>query len=135
MHFAAYAGDSLISYAATICLALDHAGARYQVGGLGNMFTFPPYHRQGYARRVLALATEHLVAHSGADIAILFCDPDLAPFYRAGGWEAVAAPTYIRAAGEQQLLAASTMMLYISGRGQQARSAFAAAPLILDSAW
>lgn len=40
-HFAAHQGDSLISYAATIRLELEHSGAGYQVCGPSNMFTFP----------------------------------------------------------------------------------------------
>jgi hypothetical protein len=60
MDFAAYEGDSLISYAATIRLELDHAGERYEAGGLGNMFTFPPYRREGFGRQVLDLATGNL---------------------------------------------------------------------------
>jgi hypothetical protein len=39
IHFAASEGDTLLSYAAILRLALAHAGADYAVAGFGNMFT------------------------------------------------------------------------------------------------
>ena len=64
VHFVAAEGDSLISYASLLRLSLDHAGTVYEVYGFGNMFTFPPYRRQGYGRRVLELATDFIRLNS-----------------------------------------------------------------------
>ena len=35
---------------------LDHAGQTYDVAGLGNVFTFPPYRREGFGSRVVDAA-------------------------------------------------------------------------------
>ena len=78
--------DLLLSYAATFRLRIAHAGEEYEMGCLGNVFTYPGSRRQGYGRRVVGAATRH-IRGSGADVAALFCAPDLESFYAASGWE------------------------------------------------
>jgi hypothetical protein len=134
VHFVAAEGDSLISYAAVLRLALDHAGTTYDVYGFGNMFTFPPYRREGYGRQVLDLATRFIL-QSDVDVAILFCGPGLEPFYAASGWETVRSPTYVGSPGHAHLHDALKMMLFVSAKGKAGKVAFATEPLTIEEAW
>jgi GNAT superfamily N-acetyltransferase len=134
VHVAASEGDALLSYAAAIQLTLTHASERYAVYGFGNMFTFPPYRREGLGRAVLDQASR-FIRESGVDLGLLFCDQALAPFYAASGWVPVQAPTYVGPAGHQHRHDALTMALYVSDRGMQGRDRFDAQPLSVDEAW
>ncbi len=120
VHFAASEGDALISYAAILRLTLAHAGANYAAYGFGNMFTFPPYRREGHGQRVLECATAY-IRNSDVDIAILFCDAHLETFYARCGWEAIRSPTYVGPAEAQHEHPASKMMLFLSEKGQAQR--------------
>ncbi|MBN1815491.1 MAG: GNAT family N-acetyltransferase [Anaerolineae bacterium] len=132
--FVASKGDSLISFASTLQLDLDHAGASYKVCGFGNLFTFPPYRCQGYGKRVLELATD-FIKRSQVDVAILFCDPALEPFYAACGWEAALAPTRVGSPDEYELLQASRMMLFVSEKGKKGEMDFETHPLYIEWHW
>lgn len=134
VHFAAAEGDSLISYAAALPLTLEHAGAAYRVYGFGNMFTFPPYRREGHGRRVLECATR-FIRQSESDLALLFCDPALEPFYAACGWKALRAPTYVGPPGQLHQHEALTMALFVSDTGAAGRAAFDGEPLTVVEAW
>ena len=134
VHFAAAEGDSLISYASVLSLGLEHAGAAYRVYGFGNMFTFPPYRREGHGRRVLERATDFIRA-SEVDLALLFCDPALEPFYAARGWEALRSPTYVGRPGQLHEHDVLKMGLFVSEAGAAGRAAFAGEPLAVAEAW
>jgi GNAT superfamily N-acetyltransferase len=134
VHFVAAEGDSLISYASLLQLGLDHAGTVYAVYGFGNMFTFPPYRRQGYGRRVLELATD-FVKRSDVDVAILFCDPQIEAFYAACGWEVIPAPTRIGTSASYRVHEGARMMLFVSDKGRQGKLDFEKQPLYVEWPW
>ncbi|HEU4327590.1 MAG TPA: GNAT family N-acetyltransferase [Roseiflexaceae bacterium] len=134
VHFAVAEGDSLISYAAALRVTVEHQGAIYRVYGFGNMFTFPPYRRQGYGRQVLNLATRHILA-SDVDLGILFSAPGIEPFYAADGWEQIESPTYVGRPGHERIQDAPKMALWVSEAGRRARSAFVSAPLRVAESW
>lgn len=94
VHFVVTEGETSISYAATICLTLEHANRSYKVCGLGNVFTFPPYRGEGNGHKVLKLAT-NAIKQSDVDLAILFCDPRRVSFYTLKGWISTLSPTCI----------------------------------------
>ncbi|GAB4204173.1 MAG: hypothetical protein OHK0022_29070 [Roseiflexaceae bacterium] len=134
VHFVVAEGESLISYAAVLRLALEHQGATYQVYGFGNMFTFPPYRRRGYGRQVLELATRFILA-SDVDLAILFSAPGVEQFYSASGWELVDSPIYVGPPGQERVHQAAKMMLWVSNTGKRAKAAFIDAPLRIAESW
>lgn len=134
VHFVAAEGNSLISYASAFRLTLDHADTAYEVYGFGNMFTFPPYRRRGYGRRVLELATD-FIRRSDVDVAILFCDSQLEPFYAACGWEGVPSPTRIGTQADYEVHEGSKMMLAVSEKGQRGKLDFAEQPLYVEWPW
>ena len=124
-YFALVSGDMLISHAAAIEVELEHAGERYRVGGLGNVFTFPAFRERGYGRRVVDAATQHILA-SQADVAALFCGPRRVAFYERSGWRTVPPPPGSEGA---------RMMLFVSERGRAARAAFDAEPFQVADEW
>jgi GNAT superfamily N-acetyltransferase len=132
--FVAAEGDSLLSFASTFQLDLNHVGADYKVCGFGNMFTFPPYRGQGYGRRVLALATDHIEC-SEADVAMLFCEPALEPFYATCGWEITPSPTRIGLPDSYEHHQTSRMMLFVSDRGRKGKADFEIKPVYVEWPW
>ncbi len=134
VHFAVAEGDSLLSYAAVLRVAVEHQDASYRVYGFGNMFTFPPYRRRGYGRQVLDLATRYILA-SDVDLGMLFSAPGIEPFYAAAGWEQLDSPTYVGPPGQERLQQAAKMALWVSDAGRRAGDAFASAPLRIAESW
>ena len=134
VHFVVTEGETLISYAATIGLTLEHANHSYKVCGFGNMFTFPPYRREGNGHKVLKLATD-AIKQSDVDVAVLFCDPSVAPFYSLEGWISELSPTYIADGDKYEVYDEQRMMLFISDKGKQGRSDFQQQPVYVDWAW
>jgi hypothetical protein len=134
VHFVAAEGDCLLSYAAVLRLSLDHAGSTYNVYGFGNLFTFPPYRREGYGRRVLDLAS-HFIMQSDSDVAILFCDGSLEAFYRTSGWEVIGSSTYVGSPEHKHVHNALKMMLFISEKGKAGKMAFTTEALTIEEAW
>ncbi len=134
VHVAATEGDTLLSYAAMIRLNLEHAGTTYQAYGFGNMFTFPPYRREGHGRAVLNLATQYIL-RSDVDVAILFCDPPLEPFYAVYGWTTTQSPTYVGTPDQHEEHHVSRMMLFVSDKGKQNRAAYDVHPLYVEDSW
>jgi GNAT superfamily N-acetyltransferase len=134
VHFVAAEGDSLISYSSVFRLSLDHAGTAYEVYGFGNMFTFPPYRRQGFGRRVLELATD-FIRRSDVDVAILFCGAQLESFYAACGWEVVPSPTRIGTPDDCAVEEGSKMMLAVSDKGRRGKQDWMEQPLYVARPW
>ncbi len=135
VHFVAAEGDSLIGYASIFRLNIDHAGTRYGIYAFGNMFTFPPYRKQGYGKQILKLATD-FIKNSDVDAGILFCESNVEAFYTAHGWETARATARKGTADDyeehEQIL---TMILYVSEKGQEGKSKFDEQPLYVKWLW
>ncbi|HLO13951.1 MAG TPA: GNAT family N-acetyltransferase [Anaerolineales bacterium] len=134
VHFALAEGESLISYAAILEFSLNHCGNTYRGYGLGNMFTFPPFRKQGYGSQVLQAATR-FIQTSTADIGILFCHPTLEPFYAAQGWQTTASQTRLGQPDHFQVYDSSRMMLFISEKGLANQKDFDRQPIYVDWPW
>ena len=134
VHIVVTEGDTLISYAALLRLQIPHRDTIYEMYGLGNMFTFPPYRRAGYGRQAVAAATAY-IRGSSVDVGILFCDESLARYYGANGWERMVTPTYIGVPNAANEHKAVKMMLFVSDKGQHGRTAFADEPLYIEQPW
>ena len=135
VHFAVVEGEALLGYAAIMRLLIRHADEEFDTWGLGNVLTFPPYRRRGYARQVVGAATAHIDG-SAADVAILFCIPGNVPFYAASGWTALAgARTLVGPADTKQESDLSRMMVFVSDKGKAARRLFAERPLRVAETW
>ena len=135
VHFVVTEGDTLISYAATIRENIEHTNRSYKVCGLGNVFTFPPYRREGNGSKVVELAT-NTIKESEVDVAILFCDRLNAPFYAKAGWISTSSPTYItHSKNDHEIHDEQRMMLFISDKGKQGQRDFEQQPVYLDWTW
>jgi hypothetical protein len=134
VHFVAAEGDLLVSYASIICLNVEHAGRSYTAYGLGNMFTFPSFRREGHGTQVLELATD-FIKRSDIDISILFCDPKREYFYTKHGWKVTRSPTRVGVPDQYKTHDLSRMMLFVSEKGRRRRMDFEEQPVYVDEPW
>jgi predicted acetyltransferase len=79
-------GEVLLSYADVVRAEATVGGRPVEVRGLSNVFTFPPYRREGHASAILDAARQ-LIETSDAHVGILFCEPELETFYSDHGWQ------------------------------------------------
>ncbi|MBI3973852.1 MAG: GNAT family N-acetyltransferase [Chloroflexi bacterium] len=135
VHFALVLEDLLISYAAVIEMTIGHTGETVRLFGLGNVFTYPSFRKQGYGSQVVTAATQYIQS-SAADVAALFCEPNLAGFYAKAGWQEIHGVTIFTGKGGLPTASAATrMMLFVSEKGRSGRGAFESAPLSLQHGW
>jgi len=120
-------GEVLFSYAEVLAVVGRRAGEPVNVLGLSNVFTFPPYRREGHASEIMRTVRE-LINASDAELAILFCEERLEVFYAARGWQP-APPDSIRAPGT----APRTMVRAGRAVGSELAAWLAAAPIMLDT--
>lgn len=91
----------LVSHLSLTELTIKLDDAEYQVGSIGSLFTVPDRMGEGLAGRLMKYAEDFLLQHSQFPIAMLFCLPDLVPFYELRSWRRVEVPvTLEQASGE-----------------------------------
>jgi hypothetical protein len=61
-------------------------------GAIGGLFTARPEMRQGFANLIMDRAEEFIFRDLGVDLGILFCLPELVPFYARRRWALVGVP-------------------------------------------
>jgi hypothetical protein len=122
-------GEVLLSYAEVLSATGTRAGEPVNILGISNVFTFPPYRREGHASALMA-AVGQVIGDSNAEVAILFCENELEPFYAARGWR-VAAAGSIQTPGR----APRAMVRPGPARGARPLVGITAAPLKLDMQW
>ena len=134
IHIAATEGDVLLSYATLVQFDQAQDGTRYRTLGLGNVFTFPPYRREGLGRQVIDTATR-VLERSDADIGALLCERRFIPMYAAAGWIAADAPTFEGTPDDAKRLEAVRMLVFVSAAAQRARAALLGHPLYVAEQW
>jgi GNAT superfamily N-acetyltransferase len=122
-------GDVLLSYAEVLRITAVRAGRPVQLRGLSNVFTFPPYRGNGHASAIIETAGKFIDA-SDAEMAMLFCDDALVPFYRARGWQLCAASSVAAPGTAPATMARPGPALQVPLSGW-----LAAAPVLLDARW
>lgn len=121
----------LISHAEVNWRLLEHARQTFKVYGVSAVFTYPAFRQAGYGRQVVRAATDYIRA-SDADLALLFCQPALVPFYGQAGWEAPAgAIIHYGDADYPHTEQGATCMLFVSDHGRAARPAFTTQPVYI----
>ncbi len=128
-HLARTDGDVLLSYADVVSDQVTVAGQRINVLGLSNVFTFPPYRNEGHASEIVRAAGRQIDA-SGIDLALLFCEERLQPFYRAHGW--LPAP---QGGVRSEIPAPGAMVRAVSLRGAGIVGELATAPVVVSAPW
>jgi GNAT superfamily N-acetyltransferase len=134
IHFVVAEGDTLLSYGTLLKTHLTHAGSDYRVYGFGNLLTFPPFRRRGHGGQVLQAATK-FIQQSDVDVAILFCDPQLDPFYAARAWVPTYSPTRLGKPDQYEDYSPLRMMLFVSEKGRGSKADFETQPLYIDEPW
>ena len=118
-------GDVIVSYAGVVWGHIEHAGERFKVYGLSSVYTFPVYRRKGLGSQVVRRATVELEQAGDGDLGLLFTMPELEPFYRRAGWQAMPGMTCLIGDPARPVpYDAFVMMLFLSARGQRHRPAF-----------
>jgi GNAT superfamily N-acetyltransferase len=126
--------DVLVSHAEVNWRMLAHEGEVFKVYGLSAVFTYPAFRKEGFGRQVTQAATEYILSSDG-DVAMLFCLPELVPFYEGCGWVAMGDTTIwygdqgAPAVDEEEVL----MMLFVSARGKGARERFEGRPVYVGA--
>ena len=138
LHFLLVEQAFVISHCEVIWKHLLHAEETYKVYGLSGVFTFPDHQRQGYGKRIVEAATEHILQSGDADVAMLWCEPHNRPFYLKCGWHFIEnAQTLITAEnGSVFQDSESLMMLFLSDKGLRTQAAFWKVPIYFgDTTW
>ncbi|HUD77324.1 MAG TPA: hypothetical protein VMR00_05700 [Streptosporangiaceae bacterium] len=128
-HLTCTDGRVLLSYADIVSGEADTPSGRLSVLGLSNVFTFPPYRREGNASRIVRAANAFIDEHKPG-IAILFCKQDLASFYSAMDWTPAPAGTITSPSDAALAMVRRTLTSGLELAAQLRRS-----PLTLSAAW
>jgi GNAT superfamily N-acetyltransferase len=134
VHFVMAQGDTLLSYATLLRRSVTLDGKEFDLFGFGNMFTFAPFRKKGYGKQILRSATEY-IREGDADIAGLYCDPSLEPFYASEGWIVTRGETRLGSPKKYSVYEPIRMMQFVSEKGQASRADFDHLPIYLDWPW
>ena len=125
--------DVLISFVEVNQRSLQHADETFQVYGLSAVYTYPAYRSEGFGRQVVQAAT-NFIHTSNADVAMLFCLPERADFYRVSGWQPLPAATILYGDPEQPSVNEETVMMqFVSAKGMQHQNTFAHQPVYVGN--
>lgn len=113
----------LFSNTAIIRRQVEHAGQRWNLFGVGGVFTYPAFRGRGYGAQIVGKATELILNDPEADFGMLFTMPSLEKFYGQHGWEAMPQLRVMHGQPPEEH-DEFTMMLFVSERAKAARSSF-----------
>jgi GNAT superfamily N-acetyltransferase len=86
VHFVRADGNLLVSHAQIVVPDLERAGRPLRIAGVGGVMTYPQFRGEGHGTAVMRRATDHIRTDPSFDVGMLFCDPDVIPFYERFGW-------------------------------------------------
>lgn len=110
---------ALISAATIVWANTIIDGHSFRIYGLGNVFTYPAFRKQGYGQQVVKTATEFIQSQQKADMGILFTDKTLEGFYGQSGWEYIPdLSVYMGPIDNLERYDAFSMMLFLSDKAQ-----------------
>ena len=88
VHFLRVAGDLLVSHVQVIPIEVHGRDRDLAIGGVSGVLTYPQFRGEGHATALLRAAAEH-IDRQGFDLGMLFCGPEMIPFYERLGWRAL----------------------------------------------
>jgi len=119
-------GDAILSYAGIVRREIEHAGEVFRTYGLSSVYTFPAVRGRGLGSAIVTCATAEIKEAGDGDVALLFTVPELEPFYRRAGWQAMPGMTcLIGDRTRPTTYDTFSMMLFLSAKGEHHRPAFA----------
>ena len=120
MTFVLMEDELLVSHAEVSFRTLDHAGQRWEVGGLSAVFTYPAHRGSGAGEQVVGAATDYL-RKSKADFALLFCGERVKSLYLRQGWEQTPGLKVIYGPDNQTYADGYCLSLVVSDRARAQR--------------
>lgn len=135
VYFSLVKNGELTSRAEVIQVDLAHLGQTYQVCGLCNVLTLPPFRGKGYGKQVVKAATRYIL-QSDVDMGLLFCEQRLESFYASNGWEIQNnAVTRIGTSTHYKPYTNRRMVLLVSDKGKNAGADFENHPIYIKYIW
>lgn len=119
VHFLRVAGDLLVSHVQVIPIEVHGRDRDLTLGGVSGVLTYPQFRGEGHATALLHAAAGH-INRQGFDLGMLFCGPEMIPFYERLGWRAL--PEGRVLVGSADLHEDLVMVLGDDGPARRARS-------------
>ncbi|MEM9805115.1 MAG: GNAT family N-acetyltransferase [Cyanobacteria bacterium P01_D01_bin.56] len=91
-HFLLYSDGELASHVGILQHVVIVNGEAVTVGGVGGVVTIPESQKKGFARQLMQHTAKFLEQEWKVDAGLLFCFPEMGPYYEAYGWQQVQAP-------------------------------------------
>jgi GNAT superfamily N-acetyltransferase len=98
VHFVRADDDLLVSHAQIVVPDLERDGRRLRIAGVGGVMTYPQFRGEGHGTAVMRRTTDHIRIDASFDVGMLFCEPDVIPFYERFGWTTLPANRVIQLA-------------------------------------
>lgn len=105
----------MVTHAGLVERPIRIAGQLFTAAGVGGVCTHPDFQRRGYAHRIMAEIGRAILADPRAHLGLLFCDPELVPYYTSCGWEQRTDPLYALQFGERVRFRSEYMLLFKPG--------------------
>jgi len=99
VHFLLYWDDDPVSHVGILKHEVNVNSEPVMVGGVGGVITVPEAQSRGFAHRLMQHAARFLENEWKVDAGLLFCRPQLVPYYTNLGWQAVESPVLIEQSG------------------------------------
>ncbi len=90
-----YVDDEAVSNAGAVCHSVQVGNRRVTLGGLNSVITVPAARGKGYGSQVVGAVERHMQEEMQVDFGMLFCHPELIPFYKRRGWQEIEGPVTI----------------------------------------
>jgi GNAT superfamily N-acetyltransferase len=88
-HIVRYVDDQFAAKASVLTHCVVINDEEVLVGGVGGVLTMPAFQGQGHATAVLNYLTGYLRDRLKVPFGVLFCNPELVPFYARLGWRVI----------------------------------------------
>jgi len=104
-------GECLLSHVAITEMTVELDGHRVACGAVGGLFTPPEIQGRRYATSLMDRAEAFIFGELKLTMGILFCLPELVPFYARRGWSLVENPVTLEQADGVATWGAAVMLL------------------------
>ncbi len=95
---------------------IQAGGQSLSIAGVGGVATHPDFQRRGFAAHLMQAAAEQMRRLASYDFSMLFCSPEMIPYYTKRGYRQVTNTIYILQYGRRVLFEDHQMVLPLSGK-------------------
>lgn len=93
--FVGYQEGRPVTIASAVLHTISMDGEEIRLGGLAGVITVPDARGKGHGSSIVGAVEGHLRDVIAADFGMLFCHPELIPFYEPRGWHTIRGPITI----------------------------------------